>query len=63
MEYRSVSQTYPDSDRALPTLEKCVSIYKRLKDNTKLKEVLTTIVENYPESKNAKSAQKKLSKL
>ena len=64
VEYRSVSQTYPDSDRALPTLEKCVSIYsKRLKDNTKLKEVLTTIVENYPESKNAKSAQKKLSKL
>jgi len=64
VEYLSISQTYPGSDRALPTLEKCANIYsKRLKDNAKLKEVLTIIVEKYPESKNAKSASKKLSKL
>ncbi len=64
LEYYKVYESYPDSENALTALNKCVTLYeKRLKDSAKTKEILTVIVEKYPESKSAKSAQKKLSKM
>ncbi|MFH1853383.1 MAG: tetratricopeptide repeat protein [Candidatus Neomarinimicrobiota bacterium] len=63
-EYFAVYQKYPDAVETLDALAKCADLYeKRLKDNGKVKEILTIIVKTYPESKSAKAAEKKLSKL
>ena len=63
-EYLLIHDNYPGTDEDLNILEKCALIYqKRLKNNDKASEVLTMIVDGFPESKNAAKAKKTLAKL
>ena len=63
-QYMVLHEKYPGTDGALAGLEKCATLYeKRLKMRDKAVEVLNLIVEEFPDSKNAKKAEKRLQKL
>ncbi len=62
--YFTVYQSYPQSEQALPALEKCLELYeKRIKDTSRVKEILQILVDEFTESKAGKSAKKKLDKM
>ena len=55
---------YPKTDGALKSLKECATIYeKKLKQKDKAVEMLNTIIKDFPESKDAKRAEKRIKKL
>ncbi len=63
-QYMIVHDNYPGTDGALESLETCAKLYeKQLKRNDKAKEILNIIVDDFPDTKSAKKANKRLKKL
>ena len=60
----AVYEKYPGTEGALLTLEKCAVIYeKKIKRKDKAVEKLNIIVKEYPGTKKAKKASKRIKKL
>lgn len=63
-QYMTVHDNYPGTDGALESLETCAKLYeKQLKRNDKAKEILYIIIDDFPDTKSAKKADKRLKKL
>jgi TolA-binding protein len=63
-QYMAIHENYPGTEGALENLGKCAVIYdKKLKQKDKAIEILNTIIKEFPESKNAKRAAKRIKKL
>jgi len=63
-QYMAVHDSYPGTDGALKSLKECATIYeKKLKQKDKAIEILNTIIKAFPESKDAKRAEKRINKL
>lgn len=63
-QYMSVHNNYPQTEGALVNLEKCAKLYeKKLERNDKAREILNIIIMDFPETKSAKKAAKRLKKL
>jgi TolA-binding protein len=63
-QYMAVHDSYPGTDGALKSLKECATIYdKKLKQKDKAIEILNTIIKAFPESKDAKRAEKRIKKL
>jgi TolA-binding protein len=59
----AIHENYPGTEGALENLGKCAVIYeKKLKQKDKAIEILNTIIKEFPESKNAKRAAKRIKK-
>ncbi len=63
-QYMAVHDNYPGTDGALKSLKECATIYeKKMKQKDKAIEILNTIIKAFPESKDAKRAEKRINKL
>ena len=63
-QYMAVHDSYPGTDGALKSLKECATIYeKKMKQKDKAIEILNTIIKAFPESKDAKRAEKRINKL
>lgn len=63
-QYMAVHNKYPSTEGALESLEICAVLYeKKIKRNDKAREILNTIVMDFPDTKSAKKAAKRLKKL
>ena len=63
-QYMAVNDNYPKTNGALKSLKECATIYeKKMKQKDKAIEVLNTIIKEFPESKDAKRAEKRIKKL
>ena len=59
-----IHDKYPGTDGALASLEDCAVIYeKKLKQDGKAVEMLNTVIKEFPDSKNAKKAAKRIKKI
>lgn len=63
-QYMSVYKKYPRTEGALVSLEICAALYeKKIKRNDKARELLNIIIMDFPDTKGAKKAAKRLKKL
>jgi|TARA_Y100000310_G_scaffold259431_1_gene268096 TolA-binding protein len=63
-QYMKVHEKYPGTEGALESLEKSAKLYeKKLKRKDQAIEMLNIIVDQFPDTKNSKKAEKKLKKL
>ena len=63
-QYMVIHDKYPGTDGALASLEDCAVIYeKKLKQDGKAVEMLNTVIKEFPDSKNAKKAAKRIKKI
>ena len=63
-QYMAIHDNYPGTAGALKSLKECATIYeKKMKQKDKAVEMLNTIIKEFPESKDAKRAGKRIKKL
>ena len=63
-QYMAIHDNYPGTDGALKSLKECATIYeKKMKQKDKAVEMLNTLIKEFPESKDAKRAKKRINKL
>ena len=63
-QYMIVNSKYPKTPGSLKSLNKCADIYeKRMDDKDKAIEVLNLVTTDFPDSRDAKKAQRRIKKL